>query len=175
MKKTIKPFSVEWRRAGRKGSVAAKGAEGLAESAPQEAPPSTAWPDMPEPSQSDARRAADALFTRAVEPEAVRASVTPQPTRRVLQTLDEEDHIARLLEDEDAQRPRRGRKPLRDDALAPLPQMSARRAAPAIAAPAPALPQRIAGYIPGRIFARYARRTEPAPGKIWGKRPKPAW
>ena len=177
MKKIIKPFSVERRHAGRKGSGVGKPLQDVAEAAPQESMPTSVWPEIPQPRPSDARRVADALFARAVEPESAKGTATQAasqtPERRVLQALDEEDHIKRLLEEEEALRPRRGRKPLQGEKLAPLAQM---RDKPVEAAAAPpALPQRIAGYIRGRIFARYARRTELAPGQYWRKRPKPAW
>ena len=100
-------------------------------------------------------------------------SASQAPARRILQTLDEEDHIQRLLEEEEARRPRRGRKPLQGEKLAPLAPL---RENPDALVPAQsALPQRIAGYIRGRIFARYARRTQLPPGQYWRKRPKPAW
>jgi hypothetical protein len=177
MKKIIKPFSVEWRVAGRKRSGAGKPLQDVAETAPQEITPASAWPEIPEPHPSDARRVADALFARPVEPEGEMAmsaqSASQAPAGRVLQTLDEEDPIQRLLEDEEARRPRRGRKPLQGEKLAPLAPVR-EHLDELVRAPS-AMPQRIAGYIRGRIFARYARRTQLTPGQYWRKRPKPAW
>jgi hypothetical protein len=177
MKKIIKPFSVERRHAGRKAAGVGKPLQNMAEAAPPETAASSAWPEIPEPRPSDARRVADAFFARAIVPEDAMATSAPSanqaPARRVLQTLGEEDHIKRLLEEEEAHRPRRGRKPLQGERLAPLAHISEKRGE-APEPPSP-LPQRIAGYIRGRIFARYARRTEAAPGQYWRKRPKPAW
>jgi hypothetical protein len=170
MKKPVRPFSVEVRHSARKTKIIEE--SWSAEAPPQPVPP-VSWPEPEAPTPSDARRAADAFFSRPPETAPSQApKEAPSDARRILKTLDEVDPILRLLEEEAARRPRRGRRPAEPDALAPVPQISP---AP-IAGVAPgSWPQKIEGYVRGRIFARYVRRTEPAPGQFWRKQTKPAW
>lgn len=152
------------------------------------------WPPMPEEDDTyvAAMRAADALFARAPEPQpapegqaadAAPSTASAEPARRILQSLNEDDHISRLLAEEDEHRPRRGRRPREDGE--PAPQRSARvlvehdaEASPdreaARGSDLPAEP--IPGYVRGQIYARYARHTQARPGEQWRKRSlKPLW
>lgn len=186
MKKPLKPFAVELRRTGKKlASLPAKHIleKTEAEPASDEQPTLSAWPEPEGAYVSEARRAADALFARSTQAP-IQAKDTSEPAReaadarRVLPSLDEPDYIARLLQEEEANRPRRGRKP--GAGLAPVRRIVVK---PQEATPEPvamralleALPKKIKGYVRGRIYARYVRRTEAAPGQYWRKRPKPAW
>ena len=182
MRRPIKTFSVELRRTGRKPPV-----QPLQESsapAPFEppAPPRRPREDA-EDSYHAALRAADAVFDRPaiLTPSAEAAASDSQ--RRILQTLDEEDPIVRLLAQEEEQVPvKRGRKPrepgapqlgrrprpkalLVDEDIAPTPPLT--EPTPAVQ---PAPPTRIKGYMRGLIYSRYARHDMLRPGEEWRKR-----
>jgi hypothetical protein len=190
MRKPIKPFAVETRRAGRKPvgnpfiekNVFASPAE---DDAPRGAPE---WPPVPDDDDSyvAAMRAADALFSRpAPQAEAAgpseRASAPAEPPRRILESLIEDDRITRILAEEDESRPRRGRKPREPGDEAPAAReprlIEAPAQATAVAADAaPAGSPFIAGYVRGQIYGRYARHSEARPGEQWRKRGlKPNW
>lgn len=189
MRKPIKPFAVETRRAGRRTPGARTAGE---DEAPKALAPE--WPPVPEEDESYAAtmRAADALFSRPAprpaapapdEDSPIRAET--EPPRRILPSLNEDDHILRLLAQEDAPRPRRGRKPRDPEAQAEPSLAKATEASPAQApAPvadaadevSPSSPRFIAGYLHGRIYARYARHSETRPGEQWRKRGvRPSW
>ncbi len=182
MKKPIKPFAVELRRTGKK----VKSLPDKHIIIPAEAKPVASvvveWPHASDQSLSEARRNADRLF----------AATTHAPEagdgRRVLPSLDEPDFIAKMLQEEEDNRPRRGRKPgaglapvrrqpvrAQADDKAPATQQMPMRALPMLALPLLAVPKNIAGYVHGRIYARYAKRSEPGLGQFWRKSLKPAW
>ncbi len=194
MRKPIKPFAVETRRTGRKPLSS----PGIVMPRDDEAPKSQQpeWPPLREDDEDSygaAMRAADALFSRpapapveqgAFEGEASASASFAEPPRRILQSLNEDDHISRLLAEEEEHRPKRGRKPREAGDAAP---MRAPRAAMAPVAPAPepelVLAGRgpmpagvISGYVRGEIYARYARHEQVRPGEQWRKRGlKPLW
>lgn len=189
MKKQMKPFAVELRRTGKK--IMSRPAHHILEKSSSE--PAlietlavTAWPVLDEAPASEARRAADALFqpTAPMQTKYAASSddLVPAPVidmRRILPSLDEPDYLARLLQEEEARRPKRGRKP--GSGLAPVRQRVIEDKPP-VPAPEPAhvlhvlkeLPRTIKGYMRGRILARYVHQTEPVFGQYWRKRPKPA-
>ena len=181
MKKPIKPFAVELRRTGKKlTTLPAKHLATLAEAEPAAlARVAVAWPSPEDEYVSDARRAADKLFASSSRPLDTSAGPAPDPNdgRRVLPSLDEPDFIARILQEEEASRPRRGRKP--GSGLAVVRRATLRAPAQEVIAAPPLretlLPVKIAGYVRGRIFARYARRSEPGLGQFWRKPVRPAW
>lgn len=175
MRRIIKPFSVETRRTGRKT---------LTTSPAEEKPsaPVTARPLFKDDENyREALRAADALFGKPLEKTsaAPAESVAAEPARRILQSLTEEDPIHRLLAEEEANRPRRGRAKRKiDDDFTP-----ARPAKPIVAETQPTrtieptvLPRRVPGYVRGLIYARYARHDAARPGEQWRKRSvRPLW
>ena len=204
MRKPIKPFAVETRRAGRKpmgnpithatASLSSTiSRKALEDEAPKSAPE---WPSFQESEDVDsygaAMRAADALFSRpAPEPDGSEGgdvppvSVVVEPPRRILQSLNEDDHISRLLAEAEVERPRRGRRPRapREDP-APFVVRPPEAGEIVMAAPEPA-PVPVAkatgedpihGYVRGEIFARYARHTQARHGEQWRKKGvKPRW
>jgi hypothetical protein len=192
MRKPIKPFAVETRRTGRKPLSS----PGIVMPRDDEAP-KTQQPDWPplrdedEDSYGAAMRAADALFSRPapapVEPgpqEGEPSASLAEPPRRILQSLNEDDHIARLLAEEAEHRPRRGRKPREAGDAAPVsapratiaPVEPAPEAAPAMAGQQLVASGVISGYVRGGIYARYARHDQARPGEQWRKRSlKPLW
>lgn len=179
MRRPIKPFAVETRRGGRK--VAGPKFPTLFE---DEKPPKPApeWPvlrDEEDDGYGAAMRAADALFSRpASEAEQPAKGHTPEePQRRILQSLTEEDHISRMLAAEEADRPKRGRKPReQDDALENRPTQITAAPVEAAVAVTEAEADAIPGYVRGHIYARYARHSAPRPGENWRKRSaKPLW
>jgi hypothetical protein len=190
MRKPIRPFAVETRRAGRKPLVAKIGPSGEAE-APKSTQPE--WPPMPDEDDSyvAAMRAADALFSRPAPepvseeaPEPASPSAAAEPARRILQSLNEDDHITRMLAEEDEHRPRRGRKAREPGEPAPIRAMQLAEAVEH-EAPAPGLAvasasaesaHLIPGYVRGQIYGRYARHNQARPGEQWRKRSlKPLW
>lgn len=202
MRKPIKPFAVETRRIGRKPPSS----PGIVMPRDDEAPrsPQPEWPPLREDdadSYGAAMRAADALFSRpapAPEPgpfeggSAVSSSASfAEPPRRILQSLNEDDHISRLLAEEAEHRPRRGRKPreageaaparaprvtISVDAPAPAPELVLAGQGPVLARPGPVSAGVISGYVRGEIYARYARHDQARPGEQWRKRGlKPLW
>lgn len=197
MRKPIKPFAIETRRAGRKPMAppaAPWSATTIADEAPKALQPE--WPPLPaqdEDSYGAAMRAADALFSRpAPEPVPERETEVSPPTvpapaapsRRILESLNEDDHISRLLAEQEQERPRRGRKPrLSDDALQPVVRVARDPAVEPTEAPEPAVAAQaspsddfIPGYVRGQIYARYARHDRARPGEQWRKHTlKPLW
>ncbi|MDB5644289.1 MAG: hypothetical protein JWN07_3606 [Hyphomicrobiales bacterium] len=154
------------------------------------------WPRFPEPDDEDnygaAMRAADALFSRpAPEPEPQdgdapqpAAAASNEPPRRILESLNEDDHIERLLAAQAEDRPKRGRRPRdpQDEAAMPAPRrietpVGDREMPELILADMTANPEGlIPGFVRGEIFARYARHTQARPGEQWRKRGiKPNW
>ena len=138
------------------------------------------WLQQDDASVSEARRAADKLFVNTQQEQHITFRHLPEANdgRRVLPSLDEPDFIAKMLQEEEASRPRRGRKP--GSGLARVPRLPLRVKPPEAAPPAPNMfaldrPTKIAGYVRGRIFARYAKRSELGLGQFWRKTLKPAW
>lgn len=202
MRKPIKPFAIETRRAGRK-PMSQPAAPWGATPAPDEAPKplQPEWPPMPaeeEDTYGAAMRAADALFSRpAPEPAPesevefssapLAASEPAPPPRRILESLNEDDHISRLLAEQEQEqeqvRPRRGRKPRQPGETAPPAARVAVDAGveteapePVVTAEAPASIDVIPGYVRGQIYARYARHDRARPGEQWRKHSvKPLW
>jgi hypothetical protein len=182
MRRIIKPFAVERRRAGRRPAPS-KTVDPVIE-----APPSPEWPPVvhgeDEDSYAAAMRAADALFSRpepTPQPDApaAPAASSSEAPRRILPTLHEENVIDRLLAEEEARRPRRGRKPRGEDEPAPLaaraPALAAEEA-PAANLVAASEPASIPGYVRGHIYARYARHSAPRPGEAWRRKSlRPLW
>jgi hypothetical protein len=203
MRKPIKPFAVETRRAGRKpmGNPITNATPSLSstisrmaleDEAPRSAPEWPSFQDSPdEDNYGAAMRAADALFSRPVpEPDMSEGrdvppeTVVSEPPRRILQSLNEDDHIERLLAAAEVDRPKRGRRPRapQDEPTQPalrLPDtrdvvIAAPDPVPVPAEKTPAGP--ILGYVRGEIFARYARHTEARHGEQWRKKSvKPRW
>jgi hypothetical protein len=189
MRKPIRPFAVETRRAGRKPLVPRIGSSGEDE-APKSVQPD--WPPVPDEDDSyvAAMRAADALFSRpAPEPS---ADETPEqagpqsgePARRILQSLNEDDHISRMLAEEDEHRPRRGRKarepgepaPIRALQLAEATEQDSEAPGLVLADADGASANAVPGYVRGQIYGRYARHDQARPGEQWRKRGlKPLW
>lgn len=188
MRKPIRPFFVETRRGGRKPLAPKMNL--VPEDEPAKAS-QTDWPPVPDEDESygAAMRAADALFFRpqpapdetSAEPAGASAASAPEP-RRILPSLNEDDHIAQILAQEEQMQPRRGRKPRDPDELPPLRAIRARQtvdSAP-VDEPAATVEQPYAkvvpGYVRGQIFARYARHDQARPGEQWRKRAlKPLW
>lgn len=197
MRKPIRPFAVETRRTGRKAPGASGKLPGLATFREEEAPKpqQVEWPPLRDEDDSGylaAMRAADALFSRpAPEPVATETAAEPsssvvatEPPRRILQSLNEDDLISRLLEEQEQARPKRGRKPRAPGEVKPLrvplaayaPVVAPQEPEPAVAACAHEAGGAIPGYVRGQIFARYARHSEARPGEQWRKRSlKPLW
>jgi hypothetical protein len=198
MRKPIKPFAVETRRTGRKPlSSKPLSSPGIVMPRDDEAarPPQPEWPPLREDDEDSygaAMRAADALFSRpapapveqgSFEGEGPASASLAEPPRRILQSLNEDDHILRLLAEEAEHRPKRGRKPR--EAHEPAPMRLVRAIAPVAPAPEPEVAQAasqpmpagvISGYVRGEIYARYARREQLRPGEQWRKRGvKPLW
>jgi hypothetical protein len=194
MRKPIKPFAVETRRTGRKpvpgpGIVMPREDEPAKSQQPE-------WPPLREDDEDSygaAMRAADALFSRPAPAPVEQGSFAgegsasgslAEPPRRILQSLNEDDHISRLLAEEAEHRPKRGRKPRDADEAAPMrsarvtnaPVAPAPEAEPALAASQPMPAGVISGYVRGEIYARYARHQQVRPGEQWRKRGlKPLW
>ncbi len=180
MKKSIKPFAVELRRTGKTvKSLPAKHPDNIVEAKPV-ASVGVEWPPTNDQPVSEARRAADRLFVASTKAPDIATRPVPENSdgRRVLPSLDEPDFIARMLQEEEANRPRRGRKPgsgLAPVRRPPLPAQTQDKALAAPQRPMLVLPKTIAGYVRGRIYARYAKRSEPVLGQVWRKSLKPVW
>ena len=189
MRKPIRPFAVETRRAGRKPLVAKIGSSSEDE-APKSIQPD--WPPVPDEDDSyvAALRAADALFSRpapaptADETPEPASSQNAEPARRILQSLNEDDHISRMLAEEDEHRPRRGRKarepgepaPIRAMQLAEAIEHDAEAPGMVLADADGASADSVPGYVRGQIYGRYARHDQARPGEQWRKRGlKPLW
>jgi hypothetical protein len=164
MRKPIKPFAVETRRTGRKPPSS----PGIVMPRDDEAPKSQQpeWPPLREEDEDSygaAMRAADALFSRpAPAPvdqgpfEGEPSTSASEPPRRILQSLNEDDHISRLLAEEAEHRPKRGRKPREAGEEA---SMRAPRVAIVPVAPAPEPELVMAGRepMPAGVISGYVR------------------